>query len=73
MEVCEVQNEPCVPCINMANVFDIDADDEDNPQLVSEYVNDIYAYLRELEVRLRLFTQTLWQLEPIFPKEIGIH
>lgn len=46
MEVCEVQNEPC---INMANVFDIDADDEDNPQLVSEYVNDIYAYLRELE------------------------
>lgn len=52
MEVCEVQNEPCVPCINMANVFDIDADDDDNPQLVSEYVNDIYAYLRELEVRL---------------------
>lgn len=49
MEVCEVQNEPCVPCINMANVFDIDADDDDNPQLVSEYVNDIYAYLRELE------------------------
>lgn len=71
MEVCEVQNEPCVPCINMANVFDIDADDDDNPQLVSEYVNDIYAYLRELEVRLNwLFTNTLWRLKL---KEIGMN
>ena len=51
MEVCELQNGPCV---DMANVFDIDAEDEDNPQLVSEYVNDIYAYLRELEVRLNI-------------------
>lgn len=28
---------------------DIDVDDRDNPQLVVEYVNEIYAYLRELE------------------------
>ena len=32
------------------NVHDIDRDDRDNPQLVSEYVNDIYHYLRRLEV-----------------------
>jgi cyclin B len=32
------------------SVQDIDADDGDNPQLVSEYVNDIYAYMRELEL-----------------------
>ncbi|XP_037794731.1 G2/mitotic-specific cyclin-B-like [Penaeus monodon] len=31
------------------DVEDIDAQDSDNPQLVSEYVNDIYKYLRELE------------------------
>ncbi|XP_065844306.1 G2/mitotic-specific cyclin-B-like [Oscarella lobularis] len=29
----------------------IDEDDADNPQLCSEYVNDIYKYLRELEVK----------------------
>ncbi|XP_014785257.1 G2/mitotic-specific cyclin-B [Octopus bimaculoides] len=44
MEVCESE-----PRIVMANVIDIDADDHENPQLVSEYVNDIYTYLRELE------------------------
>ena len=30
-------------------VTDIDKDDKDNPQLVSEYVNEIYDYMRELE------------------------
>lgn len=30
-------------------VEDIDANDKDNPQLVSEYVNEIYQYMRELE------------------------
>jgi hypothetical protein len=33
------------------NINDIDRDDRDNPQLVSEYVNDIYQYLRQLETR----------------------
>lgn len=33
------------------NVEDIDSQDADNPQLVSEYVCDIYKYLRTLEVR----------------------
>merc|ERR1712096_201685 len=31
------------------SVVDIDADDAGNPQLVVEYVNDIYSYLRHLE------------------------
>jgi cyclin B len=35
-------------------VEDIDVNDKDNPQLVSEYVNDIYQYMRELEVILQL-------------------
>ena len=34
----------------LMNVEDIDANDKDNPQLVSEYVNDIYSYMRSLEV-----------------------
>ena len=33
------------------NVNDIDSEDKDNPQLVSEYVNDIYDYMRQLETR----------------------
>jgi len=33
------------------NVADIDSEDHDNPQLVSEYVNDIYNYMRLLEER----------------------
>lgn len=33
-------------------VADIDKDDKDNPQLVSEYVNEIYDYMRELERKL---------------------
>jgi len=41
------------------NVNDIDKDDHDNPQLVSEYVNDIYAYLRQLEVRYPIRAQHL--------------
>ncbi|XP_068131634.1 G2/mitotic-specific cyclin-B2-like [Hyperolius riggenbachi] len=33
------------------NIDDIDAEDGGNPQLCSEYVMDIYNYLRELEVK----------------------
>lgn len=36
-------------------IEDIDADDRDNPQLVSIYVNPIYSYMRQLEVSLFLF------------------
>ena len=33
----------------LLNVEDIDKNDLENPQLVSEYVNTIYDYMRELE------------------------
>ncbi|XP_060083337.1 G2/mitotic-specific cyclin-B-like [Ylistrum balloti] len=33
----------------LLKVQDIDANDKENPQLVSEYVNDIYNYMRHLE------------------------
>ena len=32
-------------------VIDIDAEDSSNPQLCTEYAQDIYAYLRQLEMR----------------------
>merc|ERR1712020_106515 len=35
---------------NRELIDDIDKDDVENPQLVVEYVNEIYAYLRQLEV-----------------------
>lgn len=41
------------------NVKDIDKDDHDNPQLVSEYVNEIYSYLRQLETRYPIRSQHL--------------
>jgi cyclin B len=37
------------PSGTLSNVVDIDADDWDAPFLLSEYVNDIYIYLRHLE------------------------
>jgi len=50
MEICEAEIQPSEHYgINMANVLNIDADDGENSQLVSEYVNDIYSYLRDLE------------------------
>ncbi|XP_074862896.1 G2/mitotic-specific cyclin-B2 [Carettochelys insculpta] len=33
------------------NIEDIDADDWENPQLCSDYVKDIYLYLRQLELQ----------------------
>lgn len=32
-------------------IVDIDAEDHDNPQLCTEYVNEIYSYMRTLEVQ----------------------
>lgn len=37
---------------SLSGVEDIDKDDRGDPFLLPEYVNDIYAYLRDLEVRL---------------------
>eukprot|EP00914_Ancora_sagittata_P021588 GHVO01042784.1.p1 GENE.GHVO01042784.1~~GHVO01042784.1.p1 ORF type:complete len:411 (+),score=61.90 GHVO01042784.1:137-1369(+) len=47
----------------MLNVEDIDKDDGDNPQLVSEYVKDIYEYMHSLEARLPVQRKYLEGLE----------
>ncbi|KAH8369956.1 hypothetical protein KR093_001597 [Drosophila rubida] len=44
----------------LADVEDIDADDHDNLILVSEYVNDIYDYLYELE-----------EQQPVYPDHLA--
>ncbi|KAL4617587.1 G2/mitotic-specific cyclin-B1-like [Arapaima gigas] len=43
-ELCQAFSEV------LLNIKDVDADDYDNPLLCSEYVKDIYKYLRQLEV-----------------------
>lgn len=43
-ELCRAFSDSLCP------VEDIDKDDADIPQLCSEYVKDIYVYLRSLEV-----------------------
>ena len=35
----------------LCKIEDIDTEDWENPQLCSDYVKDIYQYLRQLEVR----------------------
>jgi len=54
------------------NVNDIDKDDHDNVQLVSEYVNDIYAYLRQLETRYPIRCQHLVSQTEISGRMRGI-
>lgn len=48
METCESESDAFSRAL-LLNVQDIDANDKDNPQLVSEYVNDIYEYMRTME------------------------
>lgn len=45
-ELCQAFSEA------LLTVQDVDEDDEDQPQLCSQYVKDIYSYLRELEVKV---------------------
>ena len=40
---------------NKLVIEDIDESDRDNPQLCAEYVKEIYAYMRELEVSHQLW------------------
>ena len=44
----------------LLDVQDIDANDKANPQLVSEYVNDIYEYMRMLEVIFPIVSDKSW-------------
>ena len=55
-------NFPSLPCpnqdvvdditskLNNISVEDIDAEDKENPLLCSEYITDIYAYMRKMEI-----------------------
>ncbi|XP_069137940.1 G2/mitotic-specific cyclin-B-like [Argopecten irradians] len=47
----------------LLKVQDIDANDKENPQLVSEYVNDIYNYMRHLEEKYTVRPNYLEGLE----------
>lgn len=46
----------------------MDAGDEDNPLLVSEYVNDIFVYLNHLEVKYAIRKSHLDGQRDVFPK-----
>jgi cyclin B len=54
------------------NINDIDRDDRDNPQLVSEYVNDIYHYLRHLEAKFTVRDKHLSEQTEINGRMRGI-
>jgi len=47
---------------------DIDADDENNPQLVAEYVGDIYNYLRRVECTQSIRAEYLSGQTEVIPK-----
>jgi len=49
-------------------VEDIDAQDSDNPQLVSVYVKDVYSYLRYLEVEYPVRSNYMTPLDASAPK-----
>ncbi|XP_023222645.1 G2/mitotic-specific cyclin-B-like [Centruroides sculpturatus] len=53
MDVSEVEvlAEAFSTRILPGDVNDIDAEDSEDPQLVSNYVNDIYKYLRQMEIQ----------------------
>ncbi|NXN67125.1 CCNB2 protein, partial [Himantopus himantopus] len=53
MDVSMQENDLCQAFsdVLLNNVEDIDAEDWGNPQLCSDYVKDIYLYLRELELQ----------------------
>lgn len=47
-----LKEEELCQAFSEALIEDIDEGDADQPQLCSEYVKDIYAYLRRLEVKV---------------------
>ncbi|NWU91872.1 CCNB2 protein, partial [Upupa epops] len=53
MDVSKQEQDLCQAFsdVLLSHVEDIDAEDSGNPQLCSDYVKDIYLYLRELELR----------------------
>ncbi|XP_029431059.1 G2/mitotic-specific cyclin-B2 isoform X1 [Rhinatrema bivittatum] len=60
MDVSMKEEELCQAFSDtLLNVEDIDAGDGGNPQLCSEYVKDIYIYLRNLEAQQRVYPKYL--------------
>uniref|UniRef100_A0A3B3CB77 Cyclin B1 n=1 Tax=Oryzias melastigma TaxID=30732 RepID=A0A3B3CB77_ORYME len=53
-------------------IRDVDADDYDNPMLCSEYVKDIYKYLRQLEVEQSVKPNYLQGQEETMYMTVGI-
>ena len=52
---CEVEADP-----NGAEWEDLDAEDADDPMMVSEYVTEIFDYLKIVEVRSLVFPRCSW-------------
>lgn len=53
-----LKEEELCQAFSEALIEDIDEGDADQPQLCSEYVKDIYAYLRRLEVKVLTWLTT---------------
>jgi hypothetical protein len=68
VEMAEVVNEMASAGFSTNNLDDIDKDDAENPQLVVEYVNEIYAYLRHLENEQNVREDYLNKTKTILPK-----
>ena len=57
----EQQNENIFDLALKPNIKDIDESDVDNPQLCSEFVNDIYQYM--------LYVESIYSIKPDYLKE----
>ena len=67
MEDMEELNVPTAT--STAQIENIDQDDVENPQLVVEYVNEIYAYMRQLEDKQYISAEYLSHVKStIMPK-----
>merc|ERR1719412_2829958 len=82
MESMDISNnEMDIPMEADPEIEDIDAEDAGNPQLVVEYVNDIYNYLRHVENVQNVKEDYLADQTEILPKMravlidwlIGVH
>jgi len=68
-EIMDISNQAeAVVEMDEDTVEDIDIDDAGNPQLVVEYVNDIYSYLRQLETTQYVQADYLSGQKEILPK-----
>lgn len=61
-----MKEEELCQAFSEALIEDIDEGDSDQPQLCSEYVKDIYAYLRHLEVKVFLFSSLFVEMRSFF-------